>query len=145
MSGTIKDKLLLLKSKIEKVKSDRTAIINAIIEKGVNVPPDSLLEDLPSYIMMISGGSETEASYIIDEILYIISDADASYSSDTITFNSGAKVNGETLYIGSSQDQDDTFYVDNGTLHAEEGKYYDGEISLFGGAAINDNTLTLNN
>lgn len=101
--STIEDKLLLLKSKIEKVKSDRSAIISAIKQKGVNVPSDALLEDLPAYIMMISGGSQPEASYVIDEILYIIGDVEASYSADTITFNSGAIVKGETLHIGSSQ------------------------------------------
>lgn len=143
--STIEDKLLLLKSKIEKVKFDRSAIISAIIQKGVNVPSDALLEDLPAYIMMISGGSQPEASYIIDEILYIIGDVEASYSADTITFNSGAIVKGETLHIGSSQEQDDTFYVDNGTLHADGGKYEDGTIYLMSGASINDNTLTLTN
>lgn len=49
--STIEDKLLLLKSKIEKVKSDRSAIISAIIKKGINVPSNALLEDLPAYIM----------------------------------------------------------------------------------------------
>lgn len=143
--STIEEKLLLLKIKIDKVKSDRTSIISAIIKKGINVPSNALLEDLPAYIMMISGGSQPEASYVIDEILYIIGDVEASYSADTITFNSGAIVKGETLHIGSSQGQDDTFYVDNGTLHADGGKYEDGTISLISGASINDNTLTLNN
>lgn len=97
--STIEDKLLLLKSKIDKVKSDRTAIISAIIRKGINVPSNALLEELPAYIMQITGGSEPQTSYVIGQILYIIDSAEPSYSQEALTLGSGASVSDYVLTI----------------------------------------------
>lgn len=97
--STIEEKLLLLKSKIDKVKSDRTSIISAIIKKGINVPSNALLEDLPAYIMQITGGEEPETSYVIGKILYLIDSTESSYSEGTLKIENGASVSDYVLTI----------------------------------------------
>lgn len=99
MSSTIEEKLSLLESKIEKVKSDRASIINAIIRKGIKVPSDAVLEDLPAYIMQITGGEEPDTSYVIGQILYIIENVDSFYENETLTIKSGASISDSVLTI----------------------------------------------
>lgn len=90
--SSISEKLELLRTKLEKVKSDRAAIINAIRAKGVSIPQDILLEDIPQYIMSISGGGETDINKVIDEVLYLV-DNTAQYSDEKLIFSSGSVSN----------------------------------------------------
>lgn len=94
---TIEEKLSLLVDKLEKVKVDRTAIIEAIKSKGVEIPDDVLLADIPPYILMISG-EEEQVNRVINEILYLM-DGISDISSETITFSTGANYNSETLIL----------------------------------------------
>lgn len=90
--SSISEKLELLRSKLEKVKSDRAAIINAIREKGVSIPQDILLEDIPPYIMAISGGGETDINKVIDEVLYLV-DNIGEVSGEKLTLSTGTVTN----------------------------------------------------
>lgn len=94
---TISEKLILLVEKIEKVKTDRAAIISAIRAKGVAIPDNTLLADIPPYILMIQGG-EVEQNRVIDEILYLI-DGISAVDSETLTFSGGASIENETLKV----------------------------------------------
>lgn len=94
---TISEKLILLVEKIEKVKTDRAAIISAIRAKGVAIPDDTLLADIPPYILMIQGG-EVEQNRVINEILYLI-DGISAVDSETLTFSGGASIEIETLIV----------------------------------------------
>lgn len=94
---TIEDKLNILIDKLEKVKVDRAAIIEAIKSKGVSIPDDTLLADIPPYILMIQGG-EVETNKVIDEILYLI-DGISEADSETLTFSGGANIENETLKV----------------------------------------------
>lgn len=94
---TIEEKLNILVEKLEKVKVDRTSIIEAIKSKGVSIPDNTLLADIPPYILMIQGG-EIEVNKVINEILYLIKGI-STVSSETITFLSGAIYENETLKI----------------------------------------------
>ena len=94
---SLEEKLILLKEKLDKVVSDRTEIIQAIRAKGVSIPADTLLEDIPAYIMIISGGGG-DTSYVLDTILYLV-DKDVSYAEENLTFNEGANYSNGTLIL----------------------------------------------
>lgn len=93
----IEEKLNLLVDKFEKIKVDRAAIISAIREKGVSIPDNTLLQDIPPYILMIEGG-EQEVNKVINEILYLI-DGISYIDSDTLIFLSGASIENEILKV----------------------------------------------
>lgn len=122
---TIEEQLNLLEEKLNKAIIDRTAIIEAIRSKGVSIPDNTLLEDIPIYIMEI--GDEKEIIEVINGVLYLY-DKYASYDEENekLTIISGANVSGDKLVFGDINEDS----VSNETLITNNSSYKNEQLII---------------